>query len=258
LWLQEITDPTYGAGNGRRILDDIDTPLTYWERWKLGGWTDNETHQRSGLLALTDSPPTSAGNTVNTTNRTYNALTLNRIVDMRALNTTHNPTLYFWHRYRINSNDTLGVQVAVENTGYSPTGGDGIRDTRDYERVAGWGDWQNVWLRTPVSSASRIDTWHRAAVDLEPFVGNRIKVRFIYNHLNTDDSDGWFIDDVIIEQRVNAPQTLPFSDNARDMGNWIGEGFWALLPINGVARAVARRTWATISGRAITSTASAR
>ena len=233
LWLQEITDPTYGAGNGTRLTDDIDTPLTYWDRWKLGGWTDNDQIQHSGLLALTDSPPRSNGNPTNTANRTYNVLTMNKIIDLRPLDANDNPTLYFWQRYNIGSNDILSVQVAAEDSSYTPTGGDGIRDDHDYERIAGWGDWQTVWTRSSPSS-THIDTWHRGAVDLRPFVasnpGKRIKIRFVYNHMNTDDSDGWYIDDVSVEQRNNVAFTLPFSDSARDMGNWVAEGYWGLAP----------------------------
>ncbi len=226
LWDPDEDHPTYGEGDNRRYVDDIDTPVEYWERWKAGGWFDTENTQHSGLVALHDSPQTSG--TVNTSPYTYNVLMMDEIFDLRALSSSDNPTLYFWTRYRIGGNDTIRVQVAPEDTAYRPTNGSGVHNTFDYERVAGWGAWSTRWERP---GNSRVQTWFRAAVDLRAYAGQRVKIRFAYYAINNSTKrDGWYIDDVSVEQRANTPIPLPFFDNAKSMGNWVAEGIWGLAP----------------------------
>ena len=228
LWDPDVNHPEYGSGDNRFFIDDIDTPSDYWNRWKLGGFTGVDYTQRTGLLSLHDSPADN-GNSVNTPADTYNVATLNRIIDLRALSSTNNPTLYFWTRYRIGNQANIQVQIAPEDTGYRPTNGQGILpgSAFNYQRVAGWGNWEKRWERT---ADARVQTWFRAAVDLRPYVGKRIKIRFVYNNLQGNDRDGWYIDDVVVEQRSTTPIPLPFSDNAKSLGNWIAEGIWGLAP----------------------------
>lgn len=230
LWDTNLDDDDYGEGDGTRYVDDIDNPVAYWDRWKMGGWYGIDRNAHSGLISLHDSPPKENGSTVNTEKSTYNVLTMDEIIDLRAVSSIDNPTLYFWTHYYIGSNDNIQVQIAREDEDYTTTNGLGVHNPSlyDYERVSGWGPWQNRWER---EQNSRVQTWFRAAVDLRPYVGERIKVRFVYNALNTSTKrDGWFIDDVIVEQRTNTPIPLPFSDNAKSLGNWIVEGSWGLAP----------------------------
>ena len=231
LWNPLVNDPTYGTGNGIIYTDDIDTG-NYQDRWLVGGdWTDIDYEQHSGLLALHESPENSNGNSQNTRHNTYQVLELRDIIDLRAVTSSNNPALYFWTRYYLGDPpDSLRVQIATENTSYSPTGGDGIRDTNDYERRSGWNDWADAtWARF---SWSRVQTWQRAAVDLRPFAGQRLKIRFVFNALDDGTNrDGWYIDDLRIEHRNTTPFPLsPFVDNARSTDNWIMEGSWGLAP----------------------------
>ncbi len=231
LWNPLVNDPTYGTGNGAIYTDDIDSG-NYQERWIVGGdWTDIEEEQHSGLLSLHESPPSSNGSTRNTRGNTYNVLELEDIIDLRALSASDNPALYFWTRYYLGDPpDNITIQIATENTGYSPTGGDGVRDTNNYERRAGWNAWATAtWARF---SWSRVQTWQRAAVDLRNYAGERIKIRFVFNALDDGTNrDGWYIDDLRIEHRNTTPFALsPFTDNARSTDNWITEGSWGLAP----------------------------
>ncbi|MBZ0303913.1 MAG: hypothetical protein K8J31_29515 [Anaerolineae bacterium] len=228
LWDPDVDDATYGTGDSSRYTDDIDTPIEYWDRWRLGGWYGAENFQHSGLLSLHDSPVNKNGNMVTTRKHTYNVLGLEKIIDLRALTASDNPTLYFWTRYEIGTDDNIQLQIAPESTAYKPTDGLGVSNTFDYQRVAGWGNWENRWERP---ANSRVDTWFRAPVDLRSYVGKRIKVRFVLNALNNSDKkDGWFIDDIIFEHRSTQPIPLPFRDGARSMGNWVAEGSWGLAP----------------------------
>lgn len=225
LW--DTNHPTHGTGNGIRYTDDFDSPSDYWNRWKLGSFVGVDNTQHSGLIALHESPARSNGNSVRTPGNTYNVLTMNRIIDLRGISGANNPTLYFWTRYYIGQDDTLQVQIASENTSYRPTNGSGVHNTFDYERVAGWNDWENRWQ---ISEYGHVDTWYRAAVDLKPYAGQRIKVRFVYDALRSGNEDGWYIDDVIFEQRSTTPIPLPLTDNAKNLSNWLVEGTWGLAP----------------------------
>jgi hypothetical protein len=211
-------------------VEDFDSPANYWDRWKLGGWDSNTWEQHSGLTAVTESPPNpDNGNTVNTTSYTYSVMTLDRVIDLRGLSASDHPTLYFWTNYRLGNSDEAFVQIATENTGYSPTGGDGRWDEGgNYQRIRGWNAWQNIWS---LPQWSRNEAWHRPAIDLESYAGERIKVRFVYDKLNGNTQrDGWNVDDVIVEQRSTIPEPLPFLDSAKGLGNWIVEGDWGLAP----------------------------
>lgn len=231
LWGSDENIAPYGTGDNIRWVDDVDTPYDFWTRWKLGGWYGVDNRQRSGLLSLHDSPPNASGQNMNSTENTYNVLMPETLFDLRALTTNDNPTLYFWTRYHLGRYDYAEVQVASENTSYSATNGLGVHNTFDYQRVTGWNNWQTLWTRGSTSGDVRVDTWFRVAVDLRSFAGQRIKVRFVYNVLNTDtERDGWYVDDVILEQRSTFALPLPFRDNARSLGNWIVEGTWGLAP----------------------------
>ena len=228
LWDPDVNHPTYGRGDNHRFVDDFDTPADYENRWKLGGWDGTDCLQHSGLISLTESPAGSSCNPVNTVDWTYSVLGMNEIIDLRALSSSDNPTMYFWTRYDLDGGNEIRAEIATENTGYSPTDSNNVWNAgTNYERVRGWNDWQSRWSR-PQDSINQ--AWHRAAVDLKPFAGQRIKVRFVFAQNGGSRDDGWYIDDVIIEQRSDIPEPLPFSDGAKSLGNWIVEGSWGLAP----------------------------
>jgi hypothetical protein len=142
LWDTSEDHPTHGTGNGLRYVDDFDSPVDYWNRWKLGPFAGVDDTQHSGLIALHESPDG------NTPSDTYNVLQMDRIIDLRAVSSSDNPTMYFWTRYYIGDNSNLQVQIAAEDTAYKPTTNAGVRNTFDYQRVAGWGPWDKRWERS--------------------------------------------------------------------------------------------------------------
>jgi hypothetical protein len=229
--------PACGNGNGTSYEDDVDSPADWWNRWYTGGnWAAaNFTNsQHSGIYGFHDSPP----NSTNYTNDTYSVLEMRRIIDLRGTTAAQRPTMYFWTRYRVGNGDLISVQISTENPGST---------TQDYERVAGWDAWERgesddrfVTGTTPgtvgpYSSGRFLDTWTRVQVDLSSYVGERIRVRFVFDALDvtSGQQDGWFIDDVqFVLRETNTPNyrifTLPFFDTATNTQNWVVEGIWGL------------------------------
>lgn len=218
LWDPSVSTP-YGTGDNIRYADDIDSGA--WDtRWHNGGgWGMIDYDPRSRIRSLHESAPENT----NTAQTTYNVLQQVRIIDMRGIALADRPTLYFWNHYRLGSNNRIDVEIAAENTSYVRAAGES-----NYQRVTGWDDWVNVWSR---GSSARVDTWVREQVSLDSYAGRRIKIRFVFNaYSGTSNQDGWYIDDVSVEQRKPTPIVLPFFDPAQSMANWIGEGSWGLAP----------------------------
>ena len=227
--------PTPPCGNGNGIIyeDDVDSPADWWTRWHTGGsWAgvSLSNAQHSGLLGFHDSPP----NNTNYQNDVYAVLQMNRIIDLRGVSASQRPTMYFWTRYNLGSQDSIQVQVSPENPAST---------TQGYERVARWDPWENPdsddrfqtsttnsMIGGPTSSGVRLDTWIRVQIDLSAYAGRRIKVRFVLDALDDGSNlrDGWFIDDVRFELRTPRVFNLPFFDNAQNTQNWVVEGIWGL------------------------------
>jgi hypothetical protein len=77
-------------------------------------------------------------------------------------------------------------------------------------------------------SNTGVVTWLRGQVDLSPYIGQKIRVRFIVNvPNNTTQADGVYIDDIAF---TFGPSQIPlnFVDTAQSTGNWISEGTWGL------------------------------
>ena len=216
LWDTSVNHPVGGTGDGIRYTDDIEG--TWSSRWFPGGdWQAVTEERRQGLRSMHESPVS------NTTQLTYQVLEMERIIDLRGTTTANRPTLYFWNRYYVGSNDQIRVEVATENTGYTRSSSEG-----NYERTTGWNAWSEVWSRP---SGSRVDTWVREQVALDSYAGNRIKVRFVFRAYNTSTKRyGWYVDDLRFEHRTQVPFDLPFTDPAQSLGNWVAEGSWGLAP----------------------------
>ncbi len=218
LWDPSVST-AYGTGDNIRYSDDIDSGSWNTRWYNGGGWGNVDYDPRSRIQSLHESGPRNT----NTAQTTYNVLQQTRIIDMRGITLTDRPTLYFWNHYDIGSNNTINVEVSAENTSYVRAAGE-----TNYQRVTGWDDWVNVWSRP---SSSRVDTWIREQISLDSYAGRRIKIRFVFNaYSGTSNRDGWYIDDVSVEQRKPSPIVLPFYDPAQSMTNWIGEGTWGLAP----------------------------
>jgi hypothetical protein len=243
LWDVSKTDPTYGKGNGTRFQDEVEIPGQWWTRWGYGGdWYTADPNQpgwsdpsmptwwisHSGTLSFTDSP----GYNQSYDPSTFSALNMDTIIDLRATLATDNPTLYFWTHYNIGSNAQAMVQISTE---------DATRTTQSYDNEYGWGSsvatssWDTIWTActSPLtcSAAARVDTWVRPQISLTPYVGKRIRLRFVLNAFSSASlRDGWFIDDIRVEFRQPRVFPLPFLDSAQNTQNWITEGTWGLAP----------------------------
>lgn len=223
LWDPSQNPGGLGPGDNMRFSDDIDSG-NWSQRWHPGGgWSTVTFDQRSRLVGLHESPPENT----NTPDRTYSVLEMARIIDLRGVTAADAPTLYFWNRYYSGSSDVIGVEISRENAGYTRS----LAET-DYRRVTGWDNWVNVWRRPTSGTGSvRVDTWIREQISLDSFVGNRIRIQFVFNaYSGSDNRDGWFIDDILIEHRKPTPIVLPFFDAAQNLTNWVAEGTWGLAP----------------------------
>lgn len=230
LWDPGVTG-TYGAGNGTRYVDNVDSPFDWWSRWFYGGgWNVVEYYQRDGLRAFHESVGSDITdpNSPTTAPTTYSVMEMQTIIDLRGSNPGMRPTLYFWTRYHLGNSDRISVEVAAENPGYVRPAGE-----TNHERVSGWDEWTPLWgyYTNDAPNSARVDTWIRRQVPLDSYMGRRVKIRFVFDALETTSpQDGWYLDLISVESRNVAPLALPFLDNSTSMDNWIGEGVWGLAP----------------------------
>lgn len=219
LWDPAQNPGGYGPGDNVRYSDDIDSG-NWFDRFYPGGdWATVDYDQRSRLLSLSESPAPGS----NTRHQTYSVMEMREIIDLRGVTIADRPTMYFWNHYYVGEDDRISVEVSSENGSYTRAAGE-----TDYQRTTGWNAWTEIWAQ---GENSRVDTWVREQLSLDPYVGQRVRIRFVVNAYASNDNEyGWFVDDVLIEQRKPTPLTLPFRDTAQSLSNWIAEGIWGLAP----------------------------
>lgn len=244
------------VGNGMTYQDTLDNTL-WFDIWHVGGgWDAVSFEQRDGVLAFHDSttvvsaPSNKAPNFTQAegTNgtlvtQTFNTLEMRTIMDLRGVQTTDRPLLYFWTRWYAGDKDYLALQVSIEDPSNSLGGCPTGTETQCYQKDYGWGPWTNVWTATN----SREYLWERRQVDLTPYAksslqdGKRIRLRFISDTMQTAISthrDGWYVDGMIFT--YFQPQVTfigravsgggSFTDRTRSTNNWVTEGRWGLTP----------------------------
>lgn len=228
------------SGSGNRYYDGLDNNPNLFNAWYFGGtWEVINWEQRAGLFAFHDSaldqdnaPPGPGPHTVNEPGY-FNVLEMSTIFDLRGVDVSERPILYFWSRYWVRSSTTIRVEISYEDPSLGPLCFNGMRQC--YEHLYGWSEWQTVWEQT---SESRTYTWQREQVSLEPYAkqpgvaGKRIRVRFVTDALSsgTGTRDGWYLDEISIEYYNPRIVPIPFFDGARNLQNWITEGIWGLSP----------------------------
>lgn len=194
----------------------------WWNNWFVGGdWNievNRDSYYHSVPNALADSP-TGATPGNNSRNYTFAMLELDRIIDLTNTTAAQYPILRFWTRYNISNNDNLRVQVAVENASSL---------TQSWNKVGGWNAWvdRTIMAGVPQSTLTNENmvTWQRAQVDLSPFVGGRVRIRFVMDTPGSSTHyDGAYIDDVSVTFGTRSIP-LPFIDGAQSMINWVSEG----------------------------------
>lgn len=165
-----------------KILEeaDLNPPLPYpfadyfengTDNWLLSGrhWELTTATYRSPTHCLTDSkngnyaPYTSA------------RATLDGVID---LSTASFPVLKFWHMHHLDNDyykhDTAYVQISTDG-GFS------------WKTLKSWKD--------------RISNWKEVWIDLTPYIGEKVKIRFyLYSDSDGYLGDGWYVDDVKIEE----------------------------------------------------------
>jgi hypothetical protein len=159
-------------------------------KWTLSGedWGLTESAFHGGNSSLTDSPYGPYPNNANS------IATLKHSID---LSSATKPVLTFWHKLWLESYDYVYVEVSKD----------------------GGFNWQTVY---ELYSDEYRSTWTQKTIDLSPYIGERVKIRFRLLETSYDVSDGWYIDDVEVRER-DAVSTLPypfFDDFEAGLENW--------------------------------------
>ena len=163
----------------------------YWTVQGTWGLTTESAH--TGTRSLTDSPQSVYTNNANT------SAILS--VDLRS---AWAPMLQFWNRYAFELNRDFGfVEV-------SP-------------------DFGTTWTRWGAVTGQGGTNWYPVQLDLTPYAGTMLMIRFrlLSNSANT--YDGWYIDDVSVTENP-ALAVYPFFDNMDgSASNWLACG-WQQVP----------------------------
>lgn len=209
-----------------RVIETLNPPFyepfDTADRWLfVGNWglTNFGEPYRSTPTSLTDSP----GGSYNINEETYAELA----PSIRLLDTTQ-PMLTFWARW---SADSANFYVDI-----STDGGASWEATPIWRRLSGGSDFDDI----PVQLA-----WQRIKVDLTPWRTNNIKIRFRMMAPGGSPNDGWYVDDLRIEEADNETYVLTNGpivegmDNPTAIENWHNGGEWTLSIENGNQNSVA-------------------
>ncbi len=169
---------------GYPFYDDMENGIGNW--YMDSPWSLTRVNAHSDSSCWTDSPAGSYSNNANT------SLTLH--ID---LSTALMPMLRFWTLYATEINqDYARVEI-------SPNG--------------------SSWVVLGYWSGSR-STWKEITIDLTPWQGNNdVRIRWRFTSGSSTVSDGWYIDDIAIDETPVTTLPYPFFDNFDDSGslkNW--------------------------------------
>jgi hypothetical protein len=131
--------------------------------------------------------------------------TLTRGFDLTTLD---RPTLTYWSWYQIEEHWDHGYVAVSTNGGLSWQALEGGLSSTD--------DPVGTAVGPSYTGTSR--GWRQDSVDLSPFAGLRVLVRFEYLTDNAINSTGWCVDDIEVTE-------AGFSDDAESDGDWIVDGF---------------------------------
>ena len=169
------------------FFDDFESGLKNWE--VTGSWGVTEESAKSGTKSLTDSPMTLYGNNVNT----YAQFKINLVGSTR-------PLLTFWERHNLASGDYVYVEFSKDGS-----------------------NWDRVYYQVGTNP-----DWKQQQIDLRRYAGeSKVYIRF---RIQTDGSavnDGWYIDDVSVDENT-ATVAFPFFDDMESPdseNNWIASNW---------------------------------
>ncbi len=175
--------------------------------WRAGGtWGLSNEAARGGTYAWSDSPGGFYGD------NTWSVLELSDPISLAGLNPrTDFPVLYWWDRFALGNLDYARVQVSTQ-------------------QGLGWSPWQEVYQQYFTTTLS----WDRRQVDLRPYIGQTIRLRFVLDALqNVDTGDGWWIDNVSVElYNPTVVAYTSFSDSAANLSRWVADGTWNIGDLN--------------------------
>jgi Flp pilus assembly pilin Flp len=231
IWLDEIhldeastlTHRLWAGGDGEYV-DAIDTQApqswAFNQRWYLGGtWAALNNVGTPGNLALSDSP---GGNYQKSS---LVMAEIGPVIDLTSTGSTL-PSLDFFTRYFVADQDSIRVEIALENTGDISA-----HAAQVYNDIFGWNAWTPATLypmNSTAVSGVRTDTLVRWRVNLSSYVGRRIRVRFVLD-TNGDDTaaDGITIDNVALRYVSSADMiAVPWTVPNGSLTEWIQEGDW--------------------------------
>lgn len=178
------------------------------EDWTMeGSWapTGSATNGRasySGTRSMTDSPGSNYSGNVNS------SLELNRSVQVAGATA---PILRFWHRWELGSGDKVMVEINEEE---GPTAGTWTKIwEQNYSNVPAYHDTATTSY-VPTTGWNIQRAWQPVIVYLNPLLnaGNTnksFKLRFRIQTDGSSHSDGWYVDDVCVENFKDPTLSLP-------------------------------------------------
>ena len=186
--------------NSVPFSDDVEAGTTNWSWGYPWGITDAADHTNAGARAghsWTDSPGMNYAANANTALTTY----LN-------LSATTHPILTFWHRYSLEPNvDFVRLEVSVD---------DGA-----------------IW--SPLSSFTGTESlWNQERINLTSYAGQgHLGIRFRLTSDGTAQQDGYYLDDIAIEEGA-VEAAYPFTTDLEGGSSpWFATSPWGLITLDG-------------------------
>ncbi len=176
--------------------DDFESGLGKWAMTCTWGLT--QTTYRSSNHSLTDSP---------SANYAPNSDCWAELANPIDLSGADDPVLVFWHKGDWSSGEQGLVEVSMD-------GG-------------------TTWIAAQIFGYYgnfHQSTWSLEQVDLGAYKSGNVKVRFRMWSYDASVDDGWYVDDVRIEEKDTERMPYPFTDNFEGgLDNWIVSGWdWGL------------------------------
>jgi len=174
---------------GYPFYDDVESGIVPWfygSPWGVKALTANESHSGLTSVVWTDSPGGSYAANADTS--------LQITVDLGSANM---PVLAFWHRHALESNADHAYIEA---------------------REVGASSWLKLYFVTGTSP-----DWVKELVELSEYAGKQVQLRFRLTSNSSTQSDGWYIDDISIDETTRAPLPYPFvddMDSGATLANW--------------------------------------
>ncbi len=151
------------------------------------------------------------------------ALELNGVIDLTSFGGANPqvPQLQFWSNFTINGTTT---QLTVE---YSP-----FNNRSQWTALTPFGS-SNPYIVKGNGGTQSSSGWVQQRFDLNALDGGKYYFRFRLNADPTSPSaDGWYLDDISFQTRVQQVAQMPFIEPFPNLTNWTVSGNWGLTTTN--------------------------